>query len=460
MSDKKDLSRREFLGASLAGGAALLAGRALFPSVQVPRKTGSDRPNILLIITDQQGLDTFSSLGCRHVHTTSLDRLKARAVSFAESYSANPLCSPARSSLFTGRTSSETGVIYNGLSIRSGIPNLGQWLSQRGYETVYVGKWHLPNGYQAEIEGFTVYPAGLGLRGTLGDRSVSRAAEAFLRSRTSSQPFLLVVSLLQPHDICGWIRRHHKPLSRLPVTGIESDLPPLPKNLQARPPEPRSAKIERMPGWNDLSWRYYLWSYYRMVEEADREVGRVLDALEETGHARDTLVIFTSDHGEGRGRHGTVLKNFLYEEAVKVPLVVAFPGRIQENVVVHERLVSGLDLVPTVCDFAGVPLPPRQRGRSLRPLLEGRQVTWREFLVSEVRNDTGRMVRAGRFKLIVYRNDPTVQLFDLAEDPWETRNLAGEPRYASELAELKRLLNQWEADLDLAPNAKGRFVLE
>ncbi|HFE53055.1 MAG TPA: DUF4976 domain-containing protein, partial [Bacteroidetes bacterium] len=96
----------------------------------------------------------------------------------------------------------------------------------------------------------------------------------------------------------------------------------------------------------------------------------------------------------------------------------------------------------------------------LRPLLEGREVTWREFLVSEVRNDTGRMVRAGRFKLIAYRNDPTVQLFDLGEDPWETRNLAGEPRYASELAELKRLLNQWEADLDLAPNAKGRFVLE
>ncbi len=459
MKKYSNISRRKFLSLSLKGSAALIAAPAL---LGLSKGMGKQRrlPNILLLITDQQGQDTLSSMGCRYLQTPNLDRLKKRGVAFTESYSVNPVCSPARSSLLTGRMSSETGVIYNGLPIRPQIPNLGQWLSQLGYQTIYVGKWHLPHGYQAKIPGFTVFPAGLGLRGTIGDESVSRVSEGFLRNYRSQQPFLLVVSLLQPHDINNWIKRHNRSIDELPITGIEDELPPLPPNFQSLPVEPKQAKIARKEDWNDLTWRYYLWSYYRMIEEVDREIGRILDALEETKLAENTLVFFTSDHGEGRGRHRTILKNFLYEEAVKVPLIVSFPGRINEDIVDTEHLVSGLDIIPTVAEFLQVDAPPDQRGYGMKALLEGKPIPWREFLVAEVRKDQGRMIRTREFKLIAYRKDPVIQLFDLKKDPWETQNLATNPHVAGELKELLKLLEQWEKNLDFAPNALGPFQIK
>ncbi len=458
MAEKKSLTRRQFLDVGIKGGAAL-ALQPILGGLSRAAVTKS-RPNILLIITDQQGLETLSSLRNAFTRTPNLDRLKQRGVTFARSYSANPICSPARSSMFTGRMSSETGVIHNGLPIRKSIPNLGQWLSQYGYETVYAGKWHLPDGYPTRIPGFKVLPGGIYLRGTVGDRTVSMASESFLRNYRSEKPFFLVTSLLQPHDVCGWILRNKTPFNTLPVKGIEDQLPPLPPNFNVLLKEAARAQIARMPEWTPLNWRYYLWSYYRMVEEADRELGRVLDALEASRFENNTLVIFTSDHGEGRARHSTVLKNFLYEEAVNVPLIFSFPGRFSENKVDETHLVSGTDIVPTVCDLAGVPAPPLMRGRSLLPVLKGKARSWREFVVSEVMNDYGRMVRTETFKMIAYRNDPTVQLFDIKNDPWETRNLADDPRYRNELQELKRLLASWEQKLKPAPNALGPFVMK
>ncbi|MFB0524245.1 MAG: sulfatase-like hydrolase/transferase, partial [Phycisphaerae bacterium] len=142
------ISRRNFL--KLSGSTiALLSSAALTNKVSAIRQRQGPKPrNILLIITDQQHIDTIAAGGCRHVRTPALDRLKTRGASFAQSYSSNPLCSPARSSIFTGRTSSEAGVHVNNLPIRSDIPNLGQWFSQEtDYETVYAGKWHLPRGF-------------------------------------------------------------------------------------------------------------------------------------------------------------------------------------------------------------------------------------------------------------------------------------------------------------------------
>ena len=455
MAKQKAISRRTFLNRALAGGGSLTLLN-FWPAFHILTSKTRKRPNILLIISDQQGLDTFSSLNIPHVHTPNLDRLKARGTFFRQSYSVNPICSPARSSLFTGRMPSETGVIHNGLAIRSDLPNLGQWLAQNGFRTVYAGKWHLPNGYTTSIAGFEVLPAGLLLRGTVGDATVARACEGFLRNYASDRPFFMVASFLQPHDICSWIERHRRTLKTLPLQGIEDQLPGLPPNMDARPPEPEKARIARRPQWNALNWRYYLWSYYRMVEEVDREIGLLLDALQDTGLDENTLIIFTSDHGEGRGRHGSVLKNFLYEEAVKVPLVISFPAHLNENRI-SDRLVSTPDIAPTICDFAGLPAPPGSRGRSLKPLLLGKNFNDRGFVVAEVMRDQGRMIRNERFKLIAYRNDPQIQLFDLQNDPWETQNVAGEARFAAELKALKKELENWEKTLDLAPNALGPF---
>jgi len=454
---RAQLSRRELLQAGALGGAALLPGLA--QGGQKTARSSTRRPNFLFVITDQQGLDTLSAYGCKDVHTPNLDRLARRGVSFMESHSTNPVCSPARSSLFSGRTSCETGVIVNSLPIRPEIPNLGQWLGKEGYETVYCGKWHVPGSYGYDIPGFTVIPGGLGGQGTLGDQAVSSACEGYLRNQRGEDPFLLVASFLQPHDVCNWIQRHAAAPDTLPYPEIGDSLPPIPANFHFDPAEPQGGRPSRggPAKWSERQWRYYLWSYYRMVEEVDHEVGRVLDALEDTGQADNTVVVVTADHGEGRGRHQSVLKNFLYEEAVKVPLIVSCPSRMAEDVQDRKHLVSGLDVLATMCDYAGLRPPDGNRGLSLRPLLEQNKTDWREFVVAEVRRDTGRMIRTADFKYIAFRSDPVDQLFDMKNDPGETKNLARETKYSSVIRDHRKLLEDWEAHLDHAPNALPPF---
>lgn len=444
------VSRRQFLKAGAVGGAALMTGCLARGQGPVVRAAPDGAPNFLFIITDQQGLDTLSAVGCKDTHTPNMDRLVRHGVTFMESYSANPLCSPARSSMFTGRPTLETGVIQNGLPIRSDIPNMGQWLGRRGYETTYVGKWHLPQSFAPEVPGFTNIACGIGGQGNVGDAAVSRACQAYLHNRSASQPFLLVASFLQPHDVCQWVSMHRSAPDELPYPEIARKLPKLPPNFEYDENEPLKLKNTNRPSWSPEQWRYYIWSYYRLVEMVDAEIGRVLQALDDTGQADNTVVILTADHGEGRGRHQMVLKNYLYDEAAKVPLLVSCPGRMLEDRRNRTHLVSGLDVLPTVCDYAGVEAPEHVRGRSLRPLLQGDAVEWREFVPAEVQK-TGRMIRTAQYKYVTYEGDPVAQLFDMQSDPGETKNLAADATHADALEAHRKLLRDWEAGLDKAP---------
>jgi len=439
------LTRRDVLKAGALGATTLMTRRGL----SAPARRTGRRPNFLFIITDQQGLDTLSALGCRDVATPNLDRLARRGVSFLESYSTNPLCSPARSSMFTGRPTLETGVVVNNRPIRSTIPNMGQWLRQAGYETIYAGKWHVPQSYTPRIPGFNVIATGINGQGGVCDANVSRACQGYLRNRTRDKPFLMVASFLQPHDVCQFVSMHAKSGEMVFYKAVADELPPLPPNFKYDPREPGPLKRRKRPAWSEAQWRYYIWSYYRMVEMVDAEIGRVLRALEDCGEADNTVVIFTADHGEGRGRHQLVTKNYLYDEAAKVPLIVSCPGRVAENKKDTTHLASGLDILPTVCDYAGGKPPANVRGHSLRPLLEGMPVLWRDFVPAEV-TILGRMIRTPRYKYITYKRDPVEQLFDMQADPGETKNLAGEAKLASALKAHRKLLAEWESRLDVA----------
>jgi len=437
---QRKTTRREFFK---AGAATVLAAQAA-PSRAAAGK--AKPPNVLLIISDQLGLDAISSHGCRDAHTPHIDRLIRRGVTFLESHSTNPVCSPARSSLMTGRMPVETGVITNSRPIHPSCPNMGHWFRQAGYETVYCGKWHLPQGRPAEIPGFTVLPVG-GAQGDLMDPQVSRQAESYLKGRDRTKPFLLVASFLQPHDICYWaIKGATLVPKELPFDELRDRLPPLPPNHKAQPRAPERLAKAWYRNFDDNQWRYYLYIYYRQVEMVDADIGRVLDALEAAGEAENTLVVLTADHGEGRGRHMHVQKWYPYEEAVKVPLVWSCPGRIAEGHRNTEHLVSGLDVMSTLCDYAGIQPPPNARGRSLRPLLERRRVEWREFVASECQV-IGRVIRTPRYKYVHYEGDPVEQLFDMKADPWETRNLYDDPAYASVMNDHRRLLREWQAHL-------------
>ena len=195
--------------------------------------------------------------------------------------------------------------------------------------------------------------------------------------------------------------------------------------------------IFRGHAFTDADWRQYRHAYYRLIEKVDAEIGRILAALQESGLAENTVVIFSSDHGDGLGAHRWNQKWALYEESVRVPFILKFGAHTSTGRVVTEPLVAAsLDLFPTVCDFAGVTPPPNLLGRSLRPFIEGNPDTWRDYVVTETcfsdgLGTHGRMLRTPRYKYVVYSwGKHREQLFDLTTDPGETINLAVESRYA------------------------------
>lgn len=437
-------TRRQFLGTAALGAGAILTAASSHAQAAAPNAA---RPNILFILCDQLGLDAISAHGSPDVHTPNIDRLVARGMTFIESHSTSPVCSPARSSLLTGRMPTETGVITNDRPIHGSVPDLGQWLRQADYDTVYCGKWHLPHGYPAELAGFRVLPVGAA-QGDLVDEVVARSCQAYLRNRDRSRPFVLVASYMQPHDICYWaIKGRDLVPEELAFPLLEGRLPELPPNHRSRPAAP--AHLDRMAykQFSDAQWRYYLYVYYRQVEMLDADVGRLLDAIEDSGEADNTVIVFTADHGDGRGRHQHVQKWYPYEEAVKTPLVFSWPGEIPEGVRDAEHLVSGVDMMGTLCDYAGVEPPRTTVGRNLRPLLEQRDAPWRDYLVFDT-HIVGRTVRTAQYKYVRYEDDPVEQLFDMVADPWETVNLYQEARYADVVADHRKMLEEWTERLD------------
>ncbi|UCD29205.1 MAG: sulfatase-like hydrolase/transferase [Planctomycetota bacterium] len=459
MMKRNSIGRRELLQVGAVGAASAVLGTRLAGGAAEARKR---RPNVLFIFTDQQSQRAMSCAGNKWLKTRHMDSIAANGVSFENSYCTSPVCSPSRSSLLTGRMPHETGVNVNNKPIKSGIPNMGEVFRAAGYETAYTGKWHLPTSYpwgvNAEIPGFDYLvpklanPSGWG---AVADGPVTDRAVEFLKRR-HDKPFLLAVSLHNPHDICGWIRTN---------PGQHPDLdkfPPLPANHAIDPNEPEfirlcrqrkryGTEIKRTVNWTDDHWRIYLNAYYRFNEDVDKQVGRILAALREQGLEEDTLIVFTSDHGEGMGGHKWVVKLMLYEEPVTVPIIVSWKGVTPGGVVDKTHLVSGVDVLPTICDYAGV-RGPQMTGKSLRKVIEKSELQGSEFVVSELApyledlNRCGRMLRTARYKYVIFSEGEIPEmLFDMKDDPGETKNLAYDSGMAmTKVVEQHReLLGKW-----------------
>lgn len=420
----------------------------------VTSRSQIDQPNILFIFTDQQTASAMSCAGNEDLHTPAMDRLAAQGVRFAHTYCTSPLCSPARSSLFTGRMPHETGVTWNNMRIAEHLHDqtMGNLFSTAGYECAYGGKWHVP-----ESRGV---PNGLGFQKIcdMNDHQLADRCIAFLE-QDHQRPFLLVASFDNPHNICEWARNQLLPWG--PVKSAPTaDCPTLPANAAIPPFEPEMIRLAQAAepwvymgaSYSDDEWRHYRHAYYRLVEKVDAEIGRILDALDATGLAENTLVVFTSDHGDGVGTHRWNQKSILYEEVVRVPLVVSFPGTSRTGAVDSTHLVSnGLDLLPTFCDYAGVEQPEGLSGYSLRPLIEGNDTNdWRDHLVIQSviipggRAMTGRAVRTARHKYVVYNwGRHREQLHDLEDDPGEMVNLAVSSRHSDVLQHHRQMLYDW-----------------
>ncbi|NOX57186.1 MAG: sulfatase-like hydrolase/transferase [Planctomycetes bacterium] len=418
------------------------------------------RPNILLLMTDQQTLRAMSAAGNPYLHTPNMDSLAA-GVRFTISYCASPVCAPSRSSIITGRMPHETGVNFNGDVPDPSIPNLGEVFRAAGYETAWAGKWHLPASYprppKDTVPGFEYLSLPKDIHLGLGEQTdgiVADRAIAFLR-RKHDRPWLLGVSLHNPHDICWWARLE-------PVRPRNPHLfPPLPDNFDIAPDEPGFLADCRKPktygveqqyadAWDEMQWRAYLYEYYRLTEQVDRVIGRILHALRARKLDENTLIVFTSDHGEGVAGHRLIVKLTPYDGAATVPLILCWPGVIPAGREDAVHPVSGIDIVPTLCDYADVPLPQPTTGISLRRWIERPDAGGREAVVIELApfkkqpHRQGRIVRTRRFKYMTFTDGERPEaLFDMQADPGETKNLAGDARYRDQLDRHRRLLRDW-----------------
>jgi choline-sulfatase len=394
-----------------------------------------------------------------------MDSLAQKGRVFTRAYSANPLCMPSRSSMFTGRYPHETGVTSNTRDSAAkrgagGFVNLGDYFSQAGYRTAYFGKRHLPFKVENSFQVTGPQPPKKN-----HDVETLAVASEFL-SRKPGQPFLLVVSFMNPHNICELARGQDLPDGPVGEAPAPGECPPVPVNLAPQLNEPDTMAVMRkayhsspmfpVGNFTPDKWRQLRWGYYRLIEKVDAQIGALIAALSKAGLEDNTLIVFTSDHGECAGAHGFNQKTVLYEESARVPLIISYPGRTSPGT--SDRLVNaGLDLLPTLLDFAGVPVPQELPGRSLRPLALGQMVSeWRDCVVVEDDMEQGlstgdfqavaqgRMIRSERFKYCVYDHGTRREsLVDLEADPGETRNLAGDPEYRKVLLEQRTLLAQF-----------------
>ena len=429
----------------------------------------AERPNILLIVTDQHAATLLSCAGNPHLHTPNLDRLAATGMRFERAYCTNPVCVPSRFSQMTGRMPSEFGVRSDEGTTRPPDESIvrggfGWRLREAGYRCLFGGKANWLRGMTGDAMGFE--DLGRACRDDLADLCVD-----FL-GQEHDRPFCLCASFVNPHDICfltidayhdeqrerfqkgspaefARVRALARPPEGVSPEAFAAMLPPLPANFAPQSDEPEAIGylLDQRPfrrhvreSWSEQDWRLHRWVYHRLAELVDREIGRVLDALDANGLAENTLVAFTSDHGEHDASHRLEHKTVLYEEAIRIPLVLRCPGQSGAGRVDREHLVSnGLDLAPTFCDYAGLPPDPALPGRSLRPLLEGEvPADWRSYLPIE--SEVGRLLHFGDRKYLRYDFGANAEQFaDLVADPGETRNHLDHPSLPAARAMAGRL---------------------
>ena len=431
----------------------------------------SERPNILLVFTDQQSANAMSCAGNAEISTPTMDSLAADGVRFERAYCATPSCAPARNSIITGTLPHEISFAEGKIS--NPDATLGRILSASGYDCYYAGNRSMALSQEPEICGFEPLSQSL-------DADMAVHCREFLLDRGqrgASNPFFLVASFINPHNICQWAREQDTYLGPIEERHIH-DCPVLPSNHEISSYEPQAIRsftathpsafsTEHQtddPNW----WRRYRSAYFRLIELVDSHIGIVLEGLRDGGLYDDTLVVFISDHGDAQGAHKLKQKLVLYEEAAKVPLIVKPPkadgGRTSK---VSPALAhTGLDLMPTFCDYAAMDPPTGLRGRSLRPVIEETSsamvpASWRERLVIEIdraprnlpgmqmgkhggKNLIGRAVYDGQYKYVIYDwGRYREQLFDLRTDPGETVNLAGSSLFVPVLASMRSYLREW-----------------
>jgi choline-sulfatase len=458
------ISRRDFLATA---GSVSLAAAANVARGQVPAQP-DERPNILIIITDQLAQRAVGCYGDRWADTPNINSLAAGGVRFSNAYTNCPLCQPSRASFWTGRLPNRTGVTSNGMNypvpdIPMSMPTLGELFLIAGYETINFGKRHdagslrgfkLVETEELEVETPQAWPVN---RDSRMDAYTTQKCVEYLH-QTHGKPFLAVASLNNPHNICGWVGENAGVHEDMPIP--YGELPPLPENFETDDLKNRPLpvqylccshrRLQQACLWSETNYRHYLAAYYYYLRMVDTQIGQILEALHSTPAGKNTLVVFMSDHGDSMVSHRMVTKQVsFYEETTRIPLIFAGPGLKGHGQLLNDPLVSLLDLLPTLCDYAGIPAPGGLFGKSMMPWLCGeRPSSWHDYVASEWQTEwgytvsPGRMVRTRNYKYTKYIEGGGEELYDLEKDPGEKRNLARFGHYSKELKEHREILRE------------------
>jgi len=473
--------RREFLRqvAGLGVGAALEWGLGSRGSGF--QATDQGRPNILLILMDDLRWNALGCMGNPSVPTPNIDRLAHEGVRFSNAFVTTSLCSPSRASFLTGVYAHRHGVLGNDMNDPDpNYPTFPQLLQRMGYATAYIGKWHMEphiqprpgfdywlgsrwnnyytiplneNGREFQVQGYRT------------DVLTDYAVRWLLKPRT--KPFCLYLAHLAVHSPYTPAERHQQSLSNLWLPEPRS----FNETLENKPAWLRAAVAQNLGLEEELAdqeelatpwlppqeWnpRLPMWlDYFRTLLAADEGVGRLLTTLENLGQLDSTVIVFTSDNGFLMGEHRRVGKQLMYEESIRIPLLVRYPPLVQPRRVLEE-MVLNIDLAPTLLELAGMQVPPTMQGRSLVPLLAGQPGPWRRSFLYEYFRDerfpipTMLGVRTERAKYITYPGLQDIdELYDLEQDPFELSNLALEPAARLQRAEMRQELQRLLRETD------------
>lgn len=496
-------SRRDFV--KTAAAVAALAVSGLPRAYAIPRR----RPNLLFLWTDEQRADTIDVYGNKRIQSPNLAKLAAESIVFRDAYVSQPVCTPSRATVMTGMWPHQTGCTQNNIALAEHIPTLPEIVCDSDYRTGYFGKWHLgdevfsQHGFEEWRSIEDIYGAyyrdgrdlhrqssycewlkALGYKPDTSRGDFSRGFAArlpiehckpkyleqqtcdFLR-RHRSEPFMLYVNFLEPH---------------MPFTGPLNELHKLedvclPSNfgdpLEENEPETYRTRARKYveglyAGEFDLTkeseWRRLTAYYWGLVSQVDRSVGVILTTLEELGLADDTIVVFTSDHGDMMGSHRLVEKSIMYQEALRVPWLIRAP-RWRRRQRIIEGHVSHVDLVPTLLELMEVKRDIELPGKSLVPAMEGKApaaapvfVEWNAPAAmgngrnpAGARRDTAHtegpstraVITPDGWKLCLNDRDRN-QLFNVTKDPGETINLCDRPEHRLVIERLAALIRTWQ----------------
>jgi len=444
------------------------------------------RPNILYIMSDDHAAQAIGCYGSRINRTPNLDRIAREGMRFDSCLVTNSICTPSRAAILTGKYAHVTGV-KTFVPLDRNAVTLAQLLHAAGYYTAAVGKWHLmvePVGFDdysvlpgqgryfdpefiekknvtSPVEQWNTAPRTVN-PGYVTDVITDKVLDYLEHGRPKDHPFLMLYHHKAPHDTWQYDAKH---------ADLYTDPIPEPATLfddyatRASALSTTTQKIGQLHtlyeaetghlegrARKSAQYQEYMRRYLRCVASVDDNVGRVLDYLDRSGLAENTIVIYTSDQGFFLGEHGLYDKRFMYEDSLRMPFLIRWPGHIAPGSV-NRDLVLNVDFAPTLLDCAGAAVPADMQGRSFRSILEGHTpANWRtamyyRYYFSHFETEPHYGVRTLDRKLIHYPRTGEWELFDLTSDPNELRNVYDESRYTDDVQQLKAMLDQLRTEL-------------